>query len=179
MIGNQLKKLVAAVSIGCMITGISSFAAFGAAPATQKADANSAATQNNGQQGGGGRGGFGQMNTKPILDKLVKAKTITAAQETKIVAYEKKQSAARQAEMAKLQKMTQEQRQAYMQKQGSQNGNGKAGLRQSQYAELVKNKTITQKQADAIEKAIAAAMPQRGQGQNPPGGQNPQNGQNQ
>jgi hypothetical protein len=36
-----------------------------------------------------------QFNIKPTLDKLVKAKTITAAQETKIITFETKKNAAR------------------------------------------------------------------------------------
>jgi hypothetical protein len=101
---------------------------------------------------------------KPTLDKLVKSKAITVAQETKIIAYQNKQTATRQAEMKKMQNMTDAQRKAYFQKQQGQKQN--FNQRQNQFADLVKNKTITQKQADAIEKAISANRPAFGNRQN-------------
>lgn len=108
----------------------------------------------------------GQTDLKPILDKLVKSKTITAAQETKIITYQNKKNAAQQAEMAKVRKMTDAQRKTYFEKQ--QNSNPNSRQRQNQFAELVKNKTITQKQSDAIDKAIAASRPNWRNRQNPP-----------
>lgn len=107
-----------------------------------------------------------QDTLKPNLDKLVKSKVITATQETKIIAYQNKKNAARQAEMQKMQKMTDAQRKAYFEKQQGQ-GQGQGlnrnfNQRQNQFADLVKNKTITQKQADAIEKAISANRPSFG-----------------
>jgi hypothetical protein len=101
---------------------------------------------------------------KPTLDKLVKSKVITAAQETKILAYQNKKNTARQAEMQKLQKMTDVQRKAYFEKQQGQGQkqNKNPNQRSNQFADLVKNKTITQKQADAIEKAISANRPSFG-----------------
>lgn len=103
-----------------------------------------------------------QFNIKPSLDKLVKAKTITTAQETKIIAFENKKNATRIAEMKKLRNMSAADRKTFSAKQFKPNQN----KRVSQFADLVKNKTITQKQADAIDKVINAARPSGGNNRN-------------
>jgi hypothetical protein len=174
------KKTLATLTISTVIIGSSATLALGVNNTT-KAQTNAPA-QNTQQNGGFGqgfrRGGGMQFDVKPVLDKLVKAKTITAAQEKKIIAYQTAQTAKRQAEMDKLSKMTQDQRQKYFASQNNgNNGNGGQGgfQRQSQYADLVKNKTITQKQADAITAAVRAARPNFGNRMN---GQNGQNNQN-
>lgn len=162
MKNNKFKKLMTTLTISTVLvssTGMMALAVNNTKTtkpaATQSAQNTGTPNQNN--QGFRGRG---QFDIKPVLDKLVKSKTITAAQETKIIAYQTKQNAARQAQRAKLGTMTQAQRQQYFAKQGQNNGNG--GQRQSQFADLVKNKTITQKQSDAISAAISAARPNFG-----------------
>lgn len=155
---NSLKKTAAVLALAALIFPTSALTgvAYGAPAAQQQG-----AGQNN--QNGQFQGRrFSQFNIKPVLDKLVKAKTISAAQENKIIAYENKQQADRQAQMKKMQTMTQEQRQQYFQKQQKNGRQGSGMGRGNQYADLVKNKTITQKQADAISKAVAAARPNFG-----------------
>lgn len=183
MNNKTFKKTMATLTISTVLLSSIGISAL-AAPTTTTKTTKPATTQNGGQNNQGFRRGGRQFDIKPVLDKLVKAKTITAAQETKIIAYQTKQNAARQAQMAKLQNMTQDQRQQYFAKQGQQNGNangnGKPGQgggfggfqRMNQFADLVKNKTITQKQSDAISSAINAARPKFGNRNN-----NGQNGQ--
>jgi hypothetical protein len=155
---NRLKTMLMALTIGGFILSVPATISLAAGSNKTSAPAKAAAPQSPNIQGGNRQfGGRNQFDIKPVLDKLVKAKTITAAQETKIIAYEKKMTDARIAQMQKFQKMTDAERQAARAKQQQITPGKRQG--QNTYADLVKAKTLTQKQADAITKAVAAARP--------------------
>lgn len=81
-----------------------------------------------------------QVDLKAILDKLVTAKTITAAQEKKILAAEEAKKAAKTTPpTVKTAEKT-------------------AAKPAGRFDDLVKAKVITQKQADAITKAVDTAI---------------------
>jgi len=92
------------------------------------------------------------------LTTLVNDKTITSEQSDTILAALKEEQAARQAEMEKVKAMTAEERQAYLQENKPEQN--------SCLADLVTAGTITQDQADAVQKAIGGP---RGEGRGPGG----------
>jgi len=101
---------------------------------------------------GTGRPGFGnvkpgdmQSNMKSKIDALVKAGTITQAIEDKVIATYNQMDIDRKAEMDKVSKMTAAERKTYMDSKVK-------GQRVDPLADLVKNGTLTQAQADAINK---------------------------
>jgi hypothetical protein len=92
------------------------------------------------------------------LTALVDDKTITSEQSDAILAALKEEQAARQAEMEKVKAMTEEERQIYFQENKPVHDNC--------LADLVTAGTITQDQADAVQKAIGGS---RGEGRGPGG----------
>ena len=93
-----------------------------------------------------GKGILASDNLKAKLDELVKAGTITQAQEDKIVAYMEQVQADIKAEKEKIEAMTEDERKAYLE----QNKGKKTGALEA----LVSNGTITQVQADAMAEAL-------------------------
>jgi len=93
------------------------------------------------------------------LTTLVNDKTITSEQSDAILAALKEEQTARQAEMEKVKAMTDEERQTYFQDNKPAHDNC--------LADLVTAGTITQDQADAVQKAIGGP---RGEGRGPGGG---------
>jgi predicted transcriptional regulator len=87
-----------------------------------------------------------QTALKTQLDKLVTAKTITQDQATKVLDYMNKLDSDRDAEMQKVQAMTQAERDAYFKSQ--------AGQKQDPLAQLVTNGTLTQHQLNAVQRAL-------------------------
>ena len=92
------------------------------------------------------------------LTTLVNDKTITSEQSDAIQAALKEEQAQRQAEMEKVKAMTSEERQAYFQENKPEQN--------SCLADLVTAGTITQVQADAVQKAIGG---HHGEGRGPGG----------
>ncbi|MGB7604835.1 MAG: hypothetical protein WBL93_05095 [Lutisporaceae bacterium] len=95
---------------------------------------------------------------KNRLSPLVESKTITQDQATKILAYMEKQQASRTAEMEKVKAMTKEERATYLKSNASSKTN--------MLAQLVTDKTLTQEQADAVQKALHQKGFKRGSGKN-------------
>lgn len=87
---------------------------------------------------------------KPVLDKLVKAGTLTQEKEDKIISYMDQKEADRKAEMDKIQGMTEEQRKAYFE-------NNKDKMRTDIFAELVSKGIITKSEAQAIKNEMPKA----------------------
>lgn len=98
-----------------------------------------------------------QANIKSKLDALVNAGTITQAQEDSVTAYFSQQQAQRQAEMDKIKNMSAADRQNYLKNQPKVQ-------RTAPLAALVTNGTLTEVQADAVNKAIGHFGGQRGFG---------------
>jgi competence protein ComGC/Arc/MetJ-type ribon-helix-helix transcriptional regulator len=105
-----------------------------------------------------GKGTDMQTMLTDKLTALVTDNTITSEQSDAIIAALKEEQTARQAEMEKVKAMTQAEREAYFQN----NKPAKEGF----LADLVTAGTITQAQADAVQKAIGGF---RGEGKGPGG----------
>ena len=95
------------------------------------------------------------------LAELVSNKTLTQEKADQVVAYFTKLADEQKATMAKLQAMTQAERQAYMQQKNTE--------RKDPLSQLVADKVLTQAEADAIAKAKQFKGPGFGRGKGPQG----------
>jgi predicted transcriptional regulator len=112
-----------------------------ALPQTQKGDIDKGQGRGRGHDGANDADRQAEMKTK--LDALVKAGTITQATEDKVIAYQSKIAADRQAEMTKVNAMTDTQRKAYFDSKTKTE-------RPDQLTEMVKAGTLTQSEADSL-----------------------------
>jgi hypothetical protein len=87
-----------------------------------------------------------QEDMKASLDKLVQSKAITQEQATKISEYMSKQQTIKIAEVEKIKAMTKEEIDAYFKSNDV--------IKTNIFSQLVTDKVLTQKQADAVEKAL-------------------------
>ena len=97
------------------------------------------------------RQGRSKLDKKEItvfIDELIANKVITKETGDKLLAYFDQKREEHKAERQKISSMTEEQRKAYFEERKAKRD------AEGPFAELVKNKTLTQAQADAIAKAM-------------------------
>lgn len=159
MLFQKIKKSIVILMTGTLLISFAGISAMAAAPKSSTTpDAVSQATAN-------AKGPVLDSKTiKTKLDALVKSKTITSAQEAKVIAAYTKMAASRPSKPTNQNDGQKQTPQADgTQPADNQNGNppkmdGNRN-RLDPLSDLVKAKTITQKQADAINKALAAIKP--------------------
>ncbi len=95
-----------------------------------------------------GKRRFDEKTAKAFVDGLVADNVIPRETGDKLLAYFSQKQEERKAERDKLKSMTEEQRKAYFEEQKSKRE------ADGPFAELVKNGTLTEKQAKAVAKAI-------------------------
>ena len=94
------------------------------------------------------KGRFGEEEAKAFVDGLVADNVIPRETGDKLLAYFGQKREAHKAERKKIKSMSEEERKAYFKEQKAKRD------AEGPFAELVKNKTLTQAQADAIIKAL-------------------------
>jgi hypothetical protein len=149
----MMKKLLGGLLIGGLVLGGGGLALAGSNDASTSGQSSSTAPVH-----GTRMPGMGKINSEinqSILDSLVSADTLSQTQADTILAQAKQQETDRQAQMEKMQSMTQAERETYCQA----NKPEKVDL----LAQLVTNATINQAQADAIQTATQAKMQEQQQ----------------
>lgn len=140
MKGNQLGKVISGVLVGGMLLS----------GGVALADSSSAQTATVTQQQN--KGAERNQILSNVLDQLVKDGTITKDKANQIKAYIEKKIKDKKAEHKDFKKLTPEERKAHHEKwAGQHKDKEKGGL----FTDLVKNKVITQKQADALKAKLA------------------------
>lgn len=146
MIKKEMNKIITTLVVGGVLVSVGTAASV-FANSSVKTSTNNATVQTCPKH----RGGDMQNTFNTKLDTLVKSGTITQDQENKIVDYFKNKMETRKTEKDKFKNMTSAERKQYLQ---NNKGTNKKNQRPNALAELVKAGTITQNQADAIQKIM-------------------------
>lgn len=131
------------------ITQVEADAIKAALPQSQRGPGMMGGRHENGQKFDGVKSVDLQKDMKTKLDAIVKSGTITQATEDQVIAYYNKMGSDRKAEMDKIKAMTEADRKVYFESKVKGEGEKSGPL-----ASLVKAGTLTQVQADAINKVF-------------------------